>query len=396
MKKSTGICAIFIIVVLAAAAFLPVHVKADKAYDMPLDGFVQRYGDVNMDGAVKTSDVVTLLNYCADAVYLNAMQLINSDVNCDCKVNTADAIVMMRYLVGAVKELPYTGENVLDGGSLTFRNVTFPGDNERVTYNKSYRLEARITSDYPIDSVRVVITDSDSGTVEIDESVRMEANNHVYVYDTFRSENAIDDRIKFASLSTGKKTIEVFCSNSVESNICVYQGAFRVGFSFSEVAGHVYDKGDDVSSSEARKVLALLNGLDCSGDVGAGIVSTGIGYLGQDYATMDCSKFVQLTISNATKFMLPRVSSDQAKFCAENGYQVTSSQKKPGDLVFMSRNYCDCGRYHEVHHSAIYIGNYDGTDYIIESTSSLGGVVIRRIWGLVSGRWVIDSVARIW
>lgn len=364
--------------------------------DNPLGKYQMIYGDVTLDGEVSTGDASNLLMYCVGASEFNAMQFINGDVNCDARVNTADAGIILKHMAGMVKELPYSPNQTDSSAEFSFTNRTFPNSGDRLPFGRSYALNGTISSQYALKSVTVRITDLNSGNAEIDKTVTFRTSDKVTYYNTQNSSNAIDNYIKFSMLTTGKKQIKVICSNSVSTDVVVYDAVFRMGFSFDEVADYCYDRSDKASASEARKILLILNSLDFTKDDGAKVIKTGVGYLGKRYSEMDCSKFVQTSVLNALGFKLPRVSVEQAVFCKDNGYLIEMSEMKPGDIIFMSKTDCDCGRYHEVHHSALYIGNYDEIDYIIESASSLNGVVMRRIWGLSSGKWIIDSVARVW
>lgn len=399
IKKSGLAKTLSLCLALSAAFICPSvgsHAEDDIwSYDNVLSGYQLVYGDANTDGEINAGDSVSILSYCTGTKSPNAMQLLNADVNCDNKVNIQDAIILLRYTAGLVSDLPVTDEAVFDGESFSFYNSTFPENGMRISYNKSYSLNGTVMSDYPIRLVRVKITDVSSGNVEIDKAIHFNVNDNMKCYNTATSPNAIDNCIKFASLSTGEKKIQVLCNNTKETNIAVYESNFRVGFSYSEVAGYVYTSGDCVSQEEARKVLALLNTLDCTRDRAAKVVTESISNLGESYGTMDCSRFVQLTIRNSLGLDIPRTSEEQAIYCRSNGYNVPFESRQIGDILFMRDTGCDCGRYHEIHHSAIYLGEHDGTEYIIESSSSLGGVIIRRIWGTGGGRWLIDSVGRL-
>lgn len=391
--KMIGLKRISALLIAIIMFLMPTAIQATER--VPAAAFELIYGDANLDGKVSTADANNMLAYCNGSKALNAMQYINGDVNADNCVNTADVMLVMRYLVGLVEYLPYCPTTTVSGSSLSFINNTFPARGGRITFGESYPLRGIISSKYALKKVQIVITDSRQGSVEIDEKVIFGAGECVCYYNTQTAENAIDDAVKFAKLTTGEKNLKLICSNSVEENVVLYESTFKVGFTYEEVAGHVYNRGDDVSPTEARKVLSLLNRLDYTNDVGAKIISAGMGKLGESYGTMDCSRFVQLSVREAIDFGLPRTSVEQALFCKDNGYLVDFDERRAGDLVFMSRTYCDCGRYHEVHHVALYIGFADGTDYIVESTSSLDGVVIRRIWGLAAGTWVVDSIGRV-
>ena len=71
------------------------------------------------------------------------------------------------------------------------------------------------------------------------------------------------------------------------------------------------------------------------------------------------------------------------------GYAISSSQLQPGDLIFWSKA-CTCGRWNEIHHTGIYIG--DGR--IVDASSSKGRVVLRSLWGENGSAWKIVLYAR--
>ena len=62
---------------------------------------------------------------------------------------------------------------------------------------------------------------------------------------------------------------------------------------------------------------------------------------------------------------------------------------QPGDLIFWSK-VCTCGRWNEIHHTGIYIG--DGR--IVDASSSKGRVVLRSLWGENGSAWKIVLYAR--
>ena len=66
------------------------------------------------------------------------------------------------------------------------------------------------------------------------------------------------------------------------------------------------------------------------------------------------------------------------------------SELQPGDLIFWSKLSCHCGRWQEIHHAGIYIG--DGKT--VEASSSKGRVVINNLWGENGATWRIHSYAR--
>lgn len=376
--------AAFVAVITIVCVF-PTATRADSA----LAGYTVVYGDTNLDGSVSIADLSLLMRYCNRLTNLQATQILNSDVNCDKKVNTADVSLMLRYITGMVKTLPVVSEQ---NRKVVFNNYTLPKAGVRLTLNKPYSLNAEISSEVPITSVNMKITDVESGKVEINEFVLFSVG--VYNYTLKNSSHSLDKLIKFSTLSAGEKLLEFSCSTKLDAKIMVYTSRFTMGFTFAELYGNVFDRGDKVSAETTNKILNLLNSYDTGTNTGEKIVGYGINNLGKRYSELDCSGFVRTTYSNAIGLTLPRISADQAKYCADNDMMIDYSELQPGDLVFMRRTDCGCDRYHDIHHVAIYLGEVDGVKYLIESTSSIYGVVIREMWGLSGGKWQIDCCAR--
>ena len=87
----------------------------------------------------------------------------------------------------------------------------------------------------------------------------------------------------------------------------------------------------------------------------------------------------------------PHPSVEQAKYCYNNGYVVDLDDLRPGDLLYWQKTSCHCGRWHEIHHAGIYLGN----GLVIEASSSQGCVVIRSLWGQNGGgEWRLYMAAR--
>lgn len=385
-KRYTKLCAVFVAVI---TIFSAVFTTANANPDNVLSGYTVVYGDANLDGKVSLLDLSLLMRYCNGLAKLQAIQLINSDVNCDNKVNTADVSIILRYITGLITELPVVSEQ---HRMVALKNYTLPKSGTRLPLNKPYSLNAEITSGVPITSVTIKITDVNTSVTEIDESVYFPIG--VYSYDVNGASHSLNKRVKFSSLSAGKKRLELTCATKLDPKITVYTSYFTMGFSFIELYGNVYDETDKISAATTNKILNLLNSYDTVSDTGKMIVGFAVNYLGKSYSEYDCSGFVRATYLNAVGITLPRISADQAKYCADNDMLIDFSELQPGDLVFMRRTDCGCDRYHDIHHSAIYLGEVDGVMYLIESTSSLYKVVIRDIWGANGGKWQIDCCAR--
>ena len=103
--------------------------------------------------------------------------------------------------------------------------------------------------------------------------------------------------------------------------------------------------------------------------------------VGTPYSTMDCSQMSKYAYSSLG-FSLPRVSDDQAEAMIK--YKRDSGRPEKGDICFMkfpSVIKCSCGdkcrRYMQVHHAAVYLGQIDGRTYVVDSSSTIGNVIIR-------------------
>ena len=157
---------------------------------------------------------------------------------------------------------------------------------------------------------------------------------------------------------------------------------------FAQLLGIDYYDGLD-----ADKLTAILSNLD-EGTTGAAIVQAALTRLGNPYSKgrrgsgryVDCSYFAYWAYDQAG-VVIPTSSVEQARYCYNNGCKVKLDDLQPGDLIFWSRN-CNCGRWREIHHSGIYIGD----NKVIEASSSRGRVVIRELWE--GGGWRIYMGAR--
>ncbi|MDL2235963.1 C40 family peptidase [Christensenellaceae bacterium OttesenSCG-928-L17] len=121
-------------------------------------------------------------------------------------------------------------------------------------------------------------------------------------------------------------------------------------------------------------VAQIINDLPAN-TKGGEIAQRAIARVGTPYSQLDCSKLVQ-TVYGEVGIYLPRTSVEQAKYCYNNGYTIAASQLQAGDLIFWSKPGCSCGRWNEIHHVGIYIGN----GQIVDASSSKGRVVLRNVW----------------
>lgn len=61
-----------------------------------------KYGDVNNDGSINSSDALTVLRYSVGGTTIDSESFIRADVTADGKVNSSDALDILRYSVGSL------------------------------------------------------------------------------------------------------------------------------------------------------------------------------------------------------------------------------------------------------------------------------------------------------
>ncbi len=128
------------------------------------------------------------------------------------------------------------------------------------------------------------------------------------------------------------------------------------------------------------------------------IVQAALARLGDPYSQpergkgryIDCSWLTYIAYQ-AAGISIPTTSVEQAQYCYDNNLMIGLSELQPGDLIFWAKTTCECGRFHEIHHVAIYMGN----NKIIEASSSKGRVVVSELWGLNGGKWQVWGAGRV-
>lgn len=134
-----------------------------------------------------------------------------------------------------------------------------------------------------------------------------------------------------------------------------------------------------------------------AGLTGRGAAEAALTRLGDPYSQakrgtgdyVDCSSLTQWAYQK-TGVSLPGTAAEQAKYCVQNGYTIEKQDLQPGDLVFWQKAGCNCGRYDEIHHVGVYLG--DGK--VVEASSSKGQVVVNDLWGESGGKWQTAFYAR--
>lgn len=157
---------------------------------------------------------------------------------------------------------------------------------------------------------------------------------------------------------------------------------------------------DELMQPEYAALFAAITGVDVwdginmteivsglpVGTTGAEVVKAGLTKVGCPYVwgasgpnKFDCSGFVYWCLSQTSSPLgLSRTNAaGQARWCYDNGCMVGRSELKPGDLVFWQNLGCEgCGRWNEIHHVGIYVGN----GKVMEASSSKGRVLVRDLW----------------
>lgn len=281
-------------------------------------------------------------------------------------------------------------------GDLSFENQTVPTDNEAVQYKDSYQLKGTVTARKPISSVRVDILNKD-GSVEMTAERKINSSLELTRYSlTDGGATSINSQLKFAELSIGKKKFKLYCTSGSNSEKLVFTSDFIVGATDKLLAANGYMDSSALTSSQRRGILDYINALD-EDSLGGKVIQEAFTYLGVPYGTgsgqVDCSLLVQRAYGSVG-VNLPRVSHDQGKYCYGLNGEIPRSELRPGDLVFLTSNHCNCGRFREIHHVGFIIGPIDGTRYYLEASSGRRRTVLRREWGVDSDLWSLAFYSR--
>lgn len=70
-----------------------------------------KYGDVNNDGLITSTDVSMVERYVLGSITLSSTAMRNADVNVDSRINSTDASFIGRYILGMVPSLPVYIQN---------------------------------------------------------------------------------------------------------------------------------------------------------------------------------------------------------------------------------------------------------------------------------------------
>lgn len=278
---------------------------------------------------------------------------------------------------------PTASPTVIPSSGISFLNETVPTDDAVVQYKASRSLKGTVNADKPIVSVRAEIINK-AGKTEESAVRNIDAGLNLTRYAlTDGGASSINGQLAFGSLSIGAKKIKLYCKTQGNSEKLIFTGSFYVGATDSLLNGNAFAGSASLSAGVRQGILDSLNAMDES-SLTTKVIMEGFTDLGVPYGTgqgqLDCSSFVQKAYK-AVGISLPRTSSEQGRYCYNLNGAISASNRKAGDLVFFESTTCNCGRYCEIHHVALYIGTIDGVKYFMEASSGKKKIVLRRAWG---------------
>ncbi len=195
----------------------------------------------------------------------------------------------------------------------------------------------------------------------------------------------VDSSGNLTALKKGSARVKVYAADgSTDSSTCrVTVETIKKTPIKAKIEGYIYDANyNRVSSSTEAAVREYCERLgDSRIDK---MLRKAVEKVGTPYSTMDCSQMSKYAYSSLG-FSLPRVSDDQAEAMIK--YKRDSGKPEKGDICFMkfpSVVKCSCGdkcrRYMQVHHAAVYLGQINGRTYVVDSSSTIGNVIIREFY----------------
>lgn len=195
----------------------------------------------------------------------------------------------------------------------------------------------------------------------------------------------VDGSGNLTALRAGSAEIKVYSADgSTDSSTCrVKVQRIKKTPIEAELEGNIYTANyTRVSSSTEAAVREYCERLgDSRVDK---MLRRAVEKVGTPYSSMDCSQLAKYAYKTMG-MSIPRVSDDQAKAMAD--YKRESGKPEKGDLCFMKfpsvvKCPCEgsCRRYQQVHHSALYLGQIEGRTYVVDSSSTIGNVIIREFY----------------
>ncbi len=150
-------------------------------------------------------------------------------------------------------------------------------------------------------------------------------------------------------------------------------------------------------SGTNNSLVSLLSNTNASaaGPQGQTALNAALSRVGDPYSQslrgqgdyVDCSYLTRWAYEKVG-VSLPGTAAAQAQYCDENGYTISADQLAAGDLVFWEKVGANEGRYKDIHHVGIYMG--DGQ--VLDASSAQGQVVVRDLWS--DDQWKIVQFAR--
>ncbi|MDO4565524.1 MAG: dockerin type I domain-containing protein [Clostridia bacterium] len=327
-------------------------------------------GDCNGDGAVSAQDAAIILRHVVRLESLAGVDWYAADIDGDEILSASDASSILRYVVRLNQELGgYMPDPPAMISELRFarhESTLIPGDTEALAF--SYTANGATPQFRLSNSLPSVASAYISG-------------NSVFV--TARSSGetvlTLTDEISHYSASV-LIAVEVFDEELFELILTGLYGAdSEPSEREMELARSIYDY-----------VVNLDPGLPSTK-----VILEGLKLMGTPYSELDCSNFTRTAYANAGYGNVICAGSDNQiekfrnagclyEFPDLGGY-YNCSVAKPGYIfLWVDKN----GR---GNHSAIYLGNINGQDWLLESTTSAGGVDIDTLW--TSSTWSLRYYA---
>ena len=251
----------------------------------------------------------------------------------------------------------------------------------RVTVKSEREKEIRIVAVSP---KKLTLTEED--TYKLTVSARDGGTLPAMVWESSDPQVAsVDSSGNLTALKAGSVKIKVYSADgSTDSSTCrVKVQRIKKTPIDAELEGNIYTANyTRVSSSTEAAVREYCERLgDSRVDK---MLRKAVEKVGTPYSSMDCSQLAKYAYKTMG-VSIPRVSDDQAKAMAD--YKRESGKPEKGDLCFMKfpsvvKCPCEgsCRRYQQVHHSALYLGQIEGRTYVVDSSSTIGNVIIREFY----------------
>jgi cell wall-associated NlpC family hydrolase len=243
-------------------------------------------------------------------------------------------------------------------------------------------------------------TDAEAGTEVVTITPEKLEKLKAYFEDMNRMAYSTEVQSKTHTEANDEGEEETVTTTTLIIRVRITSLSYEEAAEFYNMNGEQRELLDELMQPEYAALFAAITGVDVwdganmteivsglpVGTTGAEVVKAGLAKVGCPYVwgasgpnKFDCSGFAYWCLSQ-TRSPLGASRTNaagQAKWCYNNGYMVGRSELQPGDLVFWQNLGCEgCGRWNEIHHVGIYVGN----GKVMEASSSKGRVLVRDLW----------------